>query len=337
MIELTYNNHLKFGYNNQYWISGDQQKDQLIFEYGSCKETTDIKSEYIRAAQLIANRAKDDLVLCLSGGIDSEVMVRIFIDAKIKFKIAIMRFENDLNLYDIKYGISFCQKFDLEYSFFDLDVIKFHEEEEFKHYSDEAQCGSPQLSCILWLMDQLKDSFAVMAGQFPVIYNSNEGVSDFINYQIDNNYDFIFINDSIRADHKDYNPPFVQLMPDTDVSIFRWLMKKNNQAVPQFYHYTPEMTMAYFQHPATIDYINQIGLFENNKVWNYNVKRKLYDSFFSYDMEHRPGATGGFEDVKQMFKTKNIQYDAVFRLPLMKKYPNVMDRAIIPLLSYLPM
>ena len=74
-----------------------------------------------RATKIISDYG--DTVLCLSGGVDSEMMARVFLSCGFIFKVAILRFKNDLNLYDIRYAVSFCDFYNLTYEFVDLDII----------------------------------------------------------------------------------------------------------------------------------------------------------------------------------------------------------------------
>ena len=49
------------------------------------------------------------MILCMSGGLDSEVMAESFLRADVPFSASIWKYKNNLNMYDIKHAIKFCK------------------------------------------------------------------------------------------------------------------------------------------------------------------------------------------------------------------------------------
>ena len=90
------------------------ETDSIYYHPCTQRPSSPLK-EAQRAAKIISDYG--DTVLCLSGGVDSEMMARVFLSCGIKFKVAILRFKNDLNLYDIRYAVSFCDFYNCYRSF----------------------------------------------------------------------------------------------------------------------------------------------------------------------------------------------------------------------------
>jgi len=342
--DMSRNNHFQFGYNNQLWNHGDQQKDIITYKYGPIsRKPSDVMSEGLFMANEISKKAGNDLVLLLSGGIDSEIMVRFFMSIGAKFSCEICRFNDNLNWYDIKYGIEFCNKYNITYHIHDLDIIDFYQSGEYEEYAIETKCPSPQIVTYIWLVNRLKNFFPMLGGQPSTMYNSYKGLDRFINFQLKNKYDVVFLKDIIsdtKGNIKDAIPPLIQLMSPSEFPLYRFFIQRKIQGVPHFYHYSPEFTYAWLTSTPVLNYINQKAEFENDLYWDYSVKRKLYDLNFNFkDVAHRPlggGGTatsgaggGGFELVKEYFKNKGINYEKQFRWSLLKKFPNAMDRVVV--------
>ncbi|MBK9294001.1 MAG: hypothetical protein IPM57_06080 [Oligoflexia bacterium] len=85
----------------------------------------DFRNECVRVARKIYKKYGDCIWLCLSGGVDSEIVVRSFIESKLPFKVAILRFNADLNIHDISWAVSFCEANNIEYKLFNLNVCKY--------------------------------------------------------------------------------------------------------------------------------------------------------------------------------------------------------------------
>jgi len=77
------------------------------------------------AARTIAESTNRDIWICMSGGIDSEVVARIFKNSNIPFKVLIAKFPNELNAHDISYAINWCNNNKIDYKIFDFDMISF--------------------------------------------------------------------------------------------------------------------------------------------------------------------------------------------------------------------
>ena len=122
------------------WIKAKVTEDKLIpllhnkltYEFNN-KETNDLTwSENL----LEVTGPTQNINVCCSGGLDSDVILRLFAKTK-KVSCFIGRWMNDgvcYNDYDIKHAIGSANSPGIDYKFIDLDFEKFFESGEFINY-----------------------------------------------------------------------------------------------------------------------------------------------------------------------------------------------------------
>ena len=111
---------------------------------------------------------KDPQIL-LSGGVDSELAVKAAIRSGKSFTAhtAVYTYRNTvINEHDIKYAIELMQEHNLteHHILHYLDLEQFLVDGKFTEYAVNYQCISPQLSCHLWLLDQITSGTPVLGG-----------------------------------------------------------------------------------------------------------------------------------------------------------------------------
>lgn len=94
--------------------------------------------------------------VCLSGGVDSQVMVDCFIRAGVSFDVVIMRFPDNLNWHDIKTAIEFCESRKVPYTFIDIDVIQFLSRDLIA-FADKYDVSSPQFATHFKMFEKLQE------------------------------------------------------------------------------------------------------------------------------------------------------------------------------------
>lgn len=68
-----------------------------------------------------------DLTLCFSGGTDSEVVLRSYLEIGHPIKVVIYRYENNINEYDVYHAIKVCEQLGSPYKIIDFNLEKFFE------------------------------------------------------------------------------------------------------------------------------------------------------------------------------------------------------------------
>ena len=128
MIEFSYNNHIKYGYDKVYDYQFRSSSDQTYsLQFSKAKHTVlSYKDECIRTAHLIKERAGNQPIwISYSGGIDSECVIRSFMEAGIPFNVATTKFKGELNEYDLYFARKFCRENNIELHEIQIDIEKF--------------------------------------------------------------------------------------------------------------------------------------------------------------------------------------------------------------------
>jgi hypothetical protein len=126
MTQFTHKNHLKFGWGDGLY-NFDDKDQQLWVDFGRAEYLpTSFKDECLRSAKLIGEAADKPILLFLSGGIDSEVVARSFLEAGVPFEVATANIIHNgkiVNEHDTRYAISFIEKFNLRAHTININFI----------------------------------------------------------------------------------------------------------------------------------------------------------------------------------------------------------------------
>lgn len=174
MIFTSENNWYRWYYDTDDYFGrqkGDQQFKTSFGIYNGVVKS--FKEELISAARSTVDHSTDTISLLFSGGVDSELILRSFIEIGYKPKVYIFRYEKDYNIYDVSYAVTICSLLNTEYSIIDLNLTKFYEG-EFEKYSELGQIDRPRALPYCKMLD-LVDGFPVLGGSdlSPTRYNIN--------------------------------------------------------------------------------------------------------------------------------------------------------------------
>jgi len=241
MSELTHKNHFKFGYKDDKWYA----------KYGRCeREPYDFRRECVETAKLIGRSTDLPIYVLLSGGVDSEVVARSFMEAKVPFSCVIAKYNNDINKYDIDYAFDFVKKYNIPYYIFHLDVVDFWEE-YLDTYALKTDCTSPQLPVIMWLSDQVVGYIIIGSGEC---------------YMFKNEHD-----------------EFELWEKEKIASWYRHYINTNKHGAPGFFQYTPELMLSFINDPIIQKTTDVSTYYVKSKVcykhWPDIVERTIYTGF----------------------------------------------------------
>ena len=249
------------------------------------------------AARLIykaAKRVGQKVYLCVSGGIDSEAMLRAFMSSGVPFQAIIMRFNDNLNFFDIETIIPFCNKNHIDYEIFDLDILDFFESGKYLWYGKMYQCQSPQLAVHLYLCDHIKGC-PVLSWQAPEI--------------------FFKFNPKSKTKLCSFGlPGYLHMV------YLRYFIKKERFGVPFFFLYTPELLRSFFQLPLLQEMI-WLGYYKGIDIYySYDIKCLTY-KLSGFPVKSRKSKYTGFEKVKDHYdfldkKSYGIAFNERYRTPL---------------------
>ncbi len=285
--QLTHHNHFEFGYSQQSFSFRQNIQEQWFVQYGQCKsQPLDFKSECKQTAATIRQNTKDPIYVLFSGGADSEVVLRSFVEAGIDCTAAILRFKNDLNIHDISWAVITCEQLKVPYRFYDLDILDFWKHRAFE-YAEPTYCVTPQLISTMWLVDQI-DGYPVMGSA-----------------------ECLFVKE-VPSDYKPGISPYEKSEwtlweKERIAAWYRHFIVRNREGCPGFYQYTPEIILSYLNDPIVQDLVNDriVG-----KLSTESSKLRIYQQHFN--LITRPKYTG-FEKLQSE--------DAFYREQLKKAFP----------------
>lgn len=286
-IELSHNNHFKFGYDGKPFSLRSNEAQKWFVDYGPCtQEPMDFKEECFRAAKIISEKHPGNVWVLFSGGVDSEVALRSFVEQGLPVKVAIARFANDLNIHDISYAVIVCEKLKVPYYFFELNLLEFWSTEAIR-FAERTYCTSPQLLTTMWLADQVPGYPVLGSGECLFVKRTPEGYIPGVSPYEESPWD-LWEKEKIA-------------------SWYRHFMVNERNACPGFFQYTPELMLSYLLDPYVY------ALIESKipgKLTTESSKLAIYQQHF--DLLDRPKFTG-FERVQAE--------DAVFRAQLTARFP----------------
>ena len=124
----THNNHFQFGWGDG-TFNFDNRVGQYWVKFGrSAYLPTSFREECVRAARLLGENATNPLLVCFSGGVDSEVVVRSFQEARVEFTVLIMEISYrgaTVNYHDITYALDYVTEHGIPYRTVTIDLEDF--------------------------------------------------------------------------------------------------------------------------------------------------------------------------------------------------------------------
>jgi hypothetical protein len=126
-----FNNWMSYNFDGvEYGIKKD--KHSIISINFNNKISTPLpsyKDALFNNARIMRDSYKEPFDVCLSGGTDSEIVVRTFNSVGIKHNTFIFRLENNYNIRDVNNAVKLCEELNIPYNIVDFNVEKFFKEE----------------------------------------------------------------------------------------------------------------------------------------------------------------------------------------------------------------
>ena len=168
MTNFTLNNHLSYKIGNNlfgYRLSPEQKYSVSLGTIDrDLYKTSSYCAELRRTADTVYKEFGKDLSVFLSGGTDSEIVARNFLDIGIKPRCVCIRFTGGYNGSDVDEAIKIAELLDLKLDILDFDVKNFYFSGEALEFGAKIQCT--QITYLLVYYHILKTSMpAVMGGE----------------------------------------------------------------------------------------------------------------------------------------------------------------------------
>ncbi len=297
--QYTNKNHFKYGYDLSDPFKKRQNSIQVFnFEYGQV-ENKDLvwRQSNALAAQKIRNNFVGPICVLFSGGTDSEVCIRSFLEAQIPISIATMRFDNNLNAHDLEHAKRFAEKLKIEIKYFDLNILDFWKSKKMLEIVDSISCVSPILASHLWLAEQVSG--------VPVLAQGEPHLKKTI--------------------PKNYSPGISPYLPsdwylvesERLCSLYQYFIELNIPAVPGFFQYLPEQIYSFcYKNPILKDLVENKVV---GKLGTRTSKNKMIH-FFYPEIELRTKFTG-FEKIENHHDL--LRKSLAERFPYNDNYKNI--------------
>lgn len=324
MFEYTLNNHFKFGYNKMWFADRQATTDMWSVRYGQCtRPVKSFREECIQAAADIWER-RDGLPIdvLFSGGSDSEIVLRSFLELGVPVNVHIMRFSNYVNAHDWCYAYVICQNLNITPIFHDLDLVDFWKSGKCLSYAEISRSVSPQLLPHMWLMDQV-DGIPVMGSGES--YTARTDVAELRDKQL-------------TANMYPLNVKWALFEREKIAAWYRYAMKTNKKAIPGFFQYSPELLLSFLVDPKMNElHANKVF----GKLSNKSTKFDIYKTHWPELIDRNKWS--GFElvepidkvirtDLRMMYGDYEHEYwtDVASLIAYLKKNRSLMPDSVAP-------
>jgi len=251
---FTNNNHLSYSIGNQEFGYRSNGFEKFTVKVGSIDKDHYNSSSYVRelhrTADLVYNEFGKEMIVFLSGGTDSEIVVRNFLDIGIKPECVAIRFKDDYNLPDILEAVEIAKELDLKLHIIDFDVKDFYYSGQAIDFGKEIQCT--QVTYLMVYHNILKMGRpAVMGGEALMTRGiSPQGTNWYYTFR-----------------------------ENEDASAMRFSLKYNLPLVNEWFSYTPELLLYYLEDVEIQKLVAEKYNYKLSSVSTKNgILRRLYPS-----------------------------------------------------------
>jgi hypothetical protein len=228
-----------------------QSQFKLLINKKVSKPIPSYKDALFNNAMLMRDMYSDPFDVCLSGGVDSEVVVRTFKTLGIKFKTFIFRLEDDLNIRDVSDAIDICTELNLDYKIIDFNLRSFFENDALSTFNRHPYATIERLPRLKWI-DHL-DNIPIFGDGEPYWRRQKED-----DYSIKSEWKFVFSEESQYA-----NSFYARDM--------------GRKIISEWYEYTPEILLSYYRTPLIQKLLND-EIF--GKLSCYSSRAKLHSEIW---------------------------------------------------------
>lgn len=278
----THNDFYKWGWDDGWFNAPPSIDSTFKVTFRSPQNTRTLREELVTACHLVADRFSKPLMVCFSGGLDSQIVCLALLEAGIPFTPFIMSWKapdgHAINGDDVKYAMEFCQLHGLV-PLTDSEYLEDFLKTKGRDSARNSRIQHYRMLTQTYYADKFKDQYALLicAG------NPNFDVRD----------DELMISAPTSA--------VQQYFIDNDV-----------QGSAQFLKYTPELFCSQVLNPITRSFVGSFpSLYsvyeENSKTpwWSWRlftsyVKPMIYQASWGDGLIHR-SKRHGFETYDDSF------------------------------------
>jgi hypothetical protein len=267
MTSFTYQNHLKYSIGGRPFGYRETVIDKFEVTLGAVDpdqyRISSFENELNRTADLVQQEFGNDLILFLSGGTDSEIVLRNFLHNGFKPRCAVIKLENNFNIGEVQEAKAIATELDVKLDVLDFNVRDFFFSGEATEFGELIQ--STQLTYIMVYKNILKlGAPAVMGGEAGVTRQVNENGSFW----------------------------YYAFRENEDASAMRFSNKFNIPLVNEWFSYTPELLLYYLESEGIKKLVTEKNNYKLTAASSKNqILETMYSKFRKKEKKH------GFESL----------------------------------------
>jgi hypothetical protein len=253
-MNFTYQNHLRYSIAGREFGSRTNSIEKFKVMIGMIDHDHYKKSNYqqelLRTADLVFRDYGKDFALFLSGGTDSEIVARNFLDIGIKPTCYTIKFKNDYNASDVNEAIDLAKELDIPLNIINFDVKDFMCSGEASEFGKELQCTQITYLMVYYCIKKIGLP-AVMGGE-------------------------AMLRRNISTDPSTWYYCFRE---NEDASAMRFSNIYKIPLVNEWFSYTPELLLYYLEDP---EIYNLVTTKNNYKLSSVSSKNSILKKMLPY-------------------------------------------------------
>lgn len=266
-MNFTHSNHLTYTIGNRLYGHRSNSTEEFLVNIGCVDvdyyKRSNFQSELLRVADLVYNDFGKDFALFLSGGTDSEIVLRNFLDIGIKPNCYTIKFKNDYNISDVNEAKDLAKSLDIKLTIIDFDILDFFHSGEASEFGKELQCTQVTYLMVYNCIKKLGMP-SIMGGELLLKRNINNDPSSW----------------------------YYCFRENEDASAMRFSLKFNLPLVNEWFSYTPELMLYYLEHSGIQSLVTTKLNYKLSSVSSKNdILKKLLPDIKSRNKTH------GFENL----------------------------------------
>jgi hypothetical protein len=285
-MNYTKNNHLYYTIGGRKFGIRETPYEKYKVYAGSIDKKEYKKSswrnELKKTARSVLNDYGKDLILFLSGGTDSEIVLRNFLEIGFKPKCVTIKFTDDYNSIDVKQAIDIANELNVKLDTINFDIKKFYRSGEALEFSKEINCTQ-----ITYLMVY----YHIKNFNMPAVMGGEQ-----------------LLSRKVLPTGSFWYHCFRE---NEDASAMRFSEKYNIPIVNEWFSYTPEMMLYYLEDPDIQKLITDKFNYKLTSVSSKNyILKKLYPEIKlrikTHGFERLLGFNGEVYRKLSTFQTKRL-------------------------------
>jgi len=261
-MNFTQNNHLTYTTGDRLFGYRETPYEKFKVNVGKIDtayyKTSNWLKEQYRTADDIYKEFGKDLVVMISGGTDSEIVLRAFKHIGVKPRVVFVKFKNDYNISDYRIAQRIADEIGMKLEAVEFDVKEFYHSGQAYEFSSEIQCRQMAYLTVYHHIRKMQLP-AVMGGEMMLRRHTSPVGSKW----------------------------YYCFRENEDASAMRFSLRYNIPLVNEWFSYTPEMIGYYLEDPEIQRLITEKFNYKMSSVTSKNqILQRLFPNILDKVKTH---------------------------------------------------